>query len=943
MGELNVRHKDLNKVRVKIHRLKKTSPLLVGALDRVLGKTPIKELIPAKIEELPFGAVPLTEYHHNQFKNDAGQVHCEELADETEEHQATDESMETEVSNDNTSGLINYNPSLSSKLDDQEAIHNDSRYNDEQNLEENKKYTEINEEVNTQNEENSIKHISDTTKDKDADRSELRTSPRQNCGSRTNFIPFASGCTEENIEKNLANDNLNESEKPSLVTTVVKLLDLASDLTEENIEKNRANQNLNESQTPSITTTVVKLLDLASDLVNNVKDFNIFGAVENVVALKDVGLDLFPGTNSNTDAYSNDDVNLQNSNPPESNGDGFTGVFNSSMFVPKEDWKCEEVSSEDECFIDASQSDVENSFASQMELEHSYEMDDRNGARSMTNENYNDDRSTRSDKCSGALGGYDDYEEDTVQRTESNKNEGAFPKSHKQSGPSNVYKQEGTPKNSECEKECLDFLDQKCYENYQRPIRIDYILEENEKFVNVFESGSEEHSRLLRSLKEQEPQCQIKFETFRKKQLQFLQNIARCPSYSFFMKCKNCPLSKKCISFETIQETDKQVATFVLFEIHASTIPHPISERKVKEMKRIVIAKTACREGTSTAYLEQFENRIPTKILKLPNVQKIKERYKRKYIMDPDQKSDLQKTKDDLSNSDADSKVLKGFVRRFETEDDNNTIILQETESDTDFSVAYDLDLPGKTLRATTEMVVREKEKVLRREEEKIAIEIEGHSTEEAEVEISTITCAEDLANNPDIVFYGETSEKALNSRGEEQSFEETSNPVLISSNTERGVCNKNSSTLTKKQNNKAKGPLLRRLKFEVKKLTKTSKKSSVSDDMNAPSNTEKEMKPDQQFEEEKQSTEEENLSHHIGPYVPDDHDFKSLEPRSWINDNIVDAFICSRVSLFQENASSEQASMFHMDTKIVESLKKHGITDRILAYGLREKLLEKD
>jgi hypothetical protein len=31
------------------------------------------------------------------------------------------------------------------------------------------------------------------------------------------------------------------------------------------------------------------------------------------------------------------------------------------------------------------------------------------------------------------------------------------------------------------------------------------------------------------------------------------------------------------------------------------------------------------------------------------------------------------------------------------------------------------------------------------------------------------------------------------------------------------------------------------------------------------------------------------------------------------------------------------------MDTKIVESLKKHGITDRILTHGLREKLLEKD
>ena len=61
------------------------------------------------------------------------------------------------------------------------------------------------------------------------------------------------------------------------------------------------------------------------------------------------------------------------------------------------------------------------------------------------------------------------------------------------------------------------------------------------------------------------------------------------------------------------------------------------------------------------------------------------------------------------------------------------------------------------------------------------------------------------------------------------------------------------------------------------------------------------------------------------------------------MNDNIVDAFICLRVSLYQESASSEQASMFHMDTKIVESLKKHGITDRILSYGLREKLLEKD
>jgi Ulp1 family protease len=102
---------------------------------------------------------------------------------------------------------------------------------------------------------------------------------------------------------------------------------------------------------------------------------------------------------------------------------------------------------------------------------------------------------------------------------------------------------------------------------------------------------------------------------------------------------------------------------------------------------------------------------------------------------------------------------------------------------------------------------------------------------------------------------------------------------------------------------------------------------------MNAPSKIEKEMKPDHQLEEEKQSTE--NVSHHIGPYVIDDHDFKSLEPRSWINDNIVDAFICSQVSLFQESASSEQSGMFHMDTKIVESLKKHGITARILTYGL--------
>jgi hypothetical protein len=92
---------------------------------------------------------------------------------------------------------------------------------------------------------------------------------------------------------------------------------------------------------------------LASDLVDNVIDFNIFGAVENVEALREVGRELFPGNNTNSDAYSNDDVNLQNSQPPESNGDGFTGVFNSSMFVPKEeDRKCEEVSSEDECFID---------------------------------------------------------------------------------------------------------------------------------------------------------------------------------------------------------------------------------------------------------------------------------------------------------------------------------------------------------------------------------------------------------------------------------------------------------------------------------------------------------------------------------------------------------------------------------------------------------------
>jgi hypothetical protein len=143
------------------------------------------------------------------------------------------------------------------------------------------------------------------------------------------------------------------------------------------------------------------------------------------------------------------------------------------------------------------------------------------------------------------------------------------------------------------------------------------------------------------------------------------------------MKCQNCSLSKKCVSFEAIQETDKRVATLFLFELHASTIPHPISDRKVKEMKRIAIAKTACREGTSTAYLEQYEDGIPRTILKLPNVQKMKERYKRKYIMDPDQKSDLQKTKTDLFYSDAESKVLKGFVRRFETEDDNNTIILQ--------------------------------------------------------------------------------------------------------------------------------------------------------------------------------------------------------------------------------------------------------------------------
>jgi hypothetical protein len=302
-------------------------------------------------------------------------------------------------------------------------------------------------------------------------------------------------------------------------------------------------------------------------------------------------------------------------------------------------------------------------------------MDDR--SQSMTNEYYNDNRNTRSDKCSGGLGGYDDCEEDTVQRTKSNKNEGAFAKSQKQPGPSNVYKQEGIPENSNCEKKCLDFMEQKCSENYIRPIRIDYILEENEKFVNVFESGSEEHSRLLRSLREQEPQCQIKFETFRKKQLQFLNNRAICPSYSFFMKCQNCSLSKKCVSFEAIQETDKRVATLFLFELHASTIPHPISDRKVKEMKRIAIAKTACREGTSTAYLEQYEDGIPRTILKLPNVQKMKERYKRKYIMDPDQKSDLQKTKDDLFYSDAESKVLKGFVRRFETEDDNSTIILQ--------------------------------------------------------------------------------------------------------------------------------------------------------------------------------------------------------------------------------------------------------------------------
>jgi hypothetical protein len=38
MLELNVRHKDFNKVKQKIFRLKKTSPLLVGALDRVLGR-----------------------------------------------------------------------------------------------------------------------------------------------------------------------------------------------------------------------------------------------------------------------------------------------------------------------------------------------------------------------------------------------------------------------------------------------------------------------------------------------------------------------------------------------------------------------------------------------------------------------------------------------------------------------------------------------------------------------------------------------------------------------------------------------------------------------------------------------------------------------------------------------------------------------------------------
>jgi Ulp1 family protease len=249
---------------------------------------------------------------------------------------------------------------------------------------------------------------------------------------------------------------------------------------------------------------------------------------------------------------------------------------------------------------------------------------------------------------------------------------------------------------------------------------------------------------------------------------------------------------------------------------------------------------------------------------------------------------------------------------------------------------------PRKEVRTHTDiarqMVIREKEKLLRREEvKKIALEIEGHGTKETEAEFSTIA---NLANNPKIVFNDKTCVKSLNSADEHQMFEETSTPVLKLNYTQRGLRKKNVSTLTDKQKNKAKGPLLRRLKLELKKFTKNSNKS---DDMNASSKIEKKMKPDHQVEEEKQSTEKENVSHHIGPYVLDDHDFKSLEPRSWINDNIVDAFICSRVSLFQESASSEQASMFHMDTKIVESLKRHGITDRILTYGLREKLLEKD
>jgi hypothetical protein len=41
------------------------------------------------------------------------------------------------------------------------------------------------------------------------------------------------------------------------------------------------------------------------------------------------------------------------------------------------------------------------------------------------------------------------------------------------------------------------------------------------------------------------------------------------------------------------------------------TIPHLISKQKVQEMKHMAFTRTACRDGTSTAYLKQFEDGTP--------------------------------------------------------------------------------------------------------------------------------------------------------------------------------------------------------------------------------------------------------------------------------------------------------------------------------------------